>query len=78
MPNVWFNGQWVHVDDNQLGGLATYGAHALLHNHKSGNSMPWQPKRAAPEPVLDQQQQELANRRAAVAQMQNDRKYSQS
>ena len=66
----------MRVDNNQLGGLATYGAHALLHNHKSGNLMPWQQRKKPAEPVLDQQQQELANRHEAVAKMQKDRSYS--
>lgn len=87
MPNVWFNGQWIAVDDHQLGGLATYGAQALVHNHRAGELAPWQKKerrvptrqQPARADVIEgpdaQQLAELENRHGAVAKMQRERRY---
>jgi hypothetical protein len=87
MAHVWFGGRWIAVDDSQLSSLASYGAAAAVHNHLTGDLVPWQKKeRRAPvrqsrarmdatEGPDPQQLAELENRHEAVQQMQRDRRY---
>ena len=81
MPNVWFNGRWVAVDDNQLGTLASYGAAAAVRDHVQAQQ---KPKQSARQPRVQaevtegqdaQQLAELEHRHGAVQQMQRDRRY---
>lgn len=81
MPNVWFGGKWVAVDDRQLGELASYGAHAAVRDHVQAQQKPKQPRQPhqvhvdVPEGQDPQQLAELEHRHGAVAEMQHARRY---
>ena len=81
MPNVWFGGKWVAVDDRQLGELASYGAHAAVRDHVQAQQ---KPKQVSRQPMVRaeatdgpdaQQLAELVDRHAAVEKMMRDRRY---